>query len=271
MKTIGRFLLCMTALLATVNMDGAEQFVSFAGEGVLLNGDGPVKIYAGGDADKGVMRAVGDLCTDLGKVTGTAGTVTGDRQEAHIVVATDKAMKAREKFVISIVGGRITITGSDKRGTIYGIYELSRQLGVSPWYYWADVPVMRHDRIWVKAGSYTDGEPAVRYRGLFLNDEAPCLTSWVKHAFGTNYGGHAFYEKVFELILRLKGNFLWPAMWNWAFYADDPLNSKTADEMGIIIGTSHHEPMARNHQEWARHSGRTRPCWTASSARASHA
>ena len=253
MKTIGRFLLCMTALLATVNMDGAEQFVSFAGEGVLLNGDGPVKIYAGGDADKGVMRAVGDLCTDLGKVTGTAGTVTGDRQEAHIVVATDKAMKAREKFVISIAGGRITITGSDKRGTIYGIYELSRQLGVSPWYYWADVPVMRHDRIWVKAGSYTDGEPAVRYRGLFLNDEAPCLTSWVKHAFGTNYGGHAFYEKVFELILRLKGNFLWPAMWNWAFYADDPLNSKTADEMGIIIGTSHHEPMARNHQEWARH------------------
>ena len=253
MKTIGRFLLCMTALLATVNMDGAEQFVSFAGEGVLLNGDGPVKIYAGGDADKGVMRAVGDLCTDLGKVTGTAGTVTGDRQEARIVVATDKAMKAREKFIISIAGGRITITGSDKRGTIYGIYELSRQLGVSPWYYWADVPVMRHDRIWVKAGSYTDGEPAVRYRGLFLNDEAPCLTSWVKHAFGTNYGGHAFYEKVFELILRLKGNFLWPAMWNWAFYADDPLNSKTADEMGIIIGTSHHEPMARNHQEWARH------------------
>ena len=253
MKTIGRFLLCMTALLATVNMDGAEQFVSFAGEGVLLNGDGPVKIYAGGDADKGVMRAVGDLCTDLGKVTGTAGTVTGDRQEAHIVVATDKAMKAREKFIISIAEGRITITGSDKRGTIYGIYELSRQLGVSPWYYWADVPVMRHDRIWVKAGSYTDGEPAVRYRGLFLNDEAPCLTSWVKHAFGTNYGGHAFYEKVFELILRLKGNFLWPAMWNWAFYADDPLNSKTADEMGIIIGTSHHEPMARNHQEWVRH------------------
>ena len=95
MKTIGRFLLCMTALLATVNMDGAEQFVSFAGEGVLLNGDGPVKIYAGGDADKGVMRAVGDLCTDLGKVTGTAGTVTGDRQEARIVVATDMAMKAR--------------------------------------------------------------------------------------------------------------------------------------------------------------------------------
>ena len=93
----------------------------------------------------------------------------------------------------------------------------------------------------------------MRYRGLFLNDEAPCLTSWVKNTFGTDYGDHRFYERVFELILRLKGNFLWPAMWGWAFYADDPENSKTADAMGIIVGTSHHEPMARNHQEYARH------------------
>ena len=110
----------------------------------------------------------------------------------------------------------------------------------------------RHDAIYVKRGEYTDGEPSVRYRGLFLNDEAPCLTTWVKNTFGTDYGDHHFYEKVFELILRLKGNFLWPAMWGWAFYADDPENSKVADEMGVIIGTSHHEPMARNHQEYAR-------------------
>ena len=92
----------------------------------------------------------------------------------------------------------------------------------------------------------------MRYRGLFLNDEAPCLTSWVKNTFGTDYGDHHFYAKVFELILRLKGNYLWPAMWGWAFYADDPENLKTADAMGIMMGTSHHEPMARNHQEYAR-------------------
>jgi hypothetical protein len=104
----------------------------------------------------------------------------------------------------------------------------------------------------VKNGTFTDGEPAVEFRGLFLNDEAPCLTGWVKNTFGTNYGDHRFYEKVFELILRLKGNMLWPAMWGWAFYADDPENGKTADRMGIIMGTSHHEPMARNHQEYAR-------------------
>ena len=98
-------------------------------------------------------------------------------------------------------------------------------------------------------------QPAVRYRGIFLNDEAPCLTSWVKNTYGTDYGDHRFYARVFELLLRLRANFMWPAMWDWAFYADDPENSRTADEMGIIMGTSHHEPMARNHQEWVRRKG----------------
>ena len=169
----------------------------------------------------------------------------------------------REKFIITDIQTSnlnsqtstptIVIAGSDRRGTIYGIYELSRQLGVSPWYWWADAPVARHDEAFFLPGTYTDGEPAVEFRGLFLNDEVPCLTSWVKNTWGTDYGDHRFYEKVFELILRLKGNMLWPAMWGWAFYADDPENGKTADRMGVIMGTSHHEPMARNHQEYARH------------------
>jgi hypothetical protein len=158
----------------------------------------------------------------------------------------------REKFVITTVDHQLVIAGSDRRGTIYGVYELSEQLGVSPWYWWMDVPVEQHARAYIKNGVFTDGEPAVEFRGLFLNDEAPCLTSWVKNTWGTDYGDHRFYERVFELILRLKGNFLWPAMWGWAFYADDPENGKTADRMGVIIGTSHHEPMARNHQEYAR-------------------
>ena len=125
-------------------------------------------------------------------------------------------------------------------------------MGVSPWYWWMDVPTTKQTQVYAQTGTYTDGEPAVKYRGIFLNDEAPCLTGWVKNTYGTNYGDHRFYKQVFELILRLKGNFLWPAMWGWAFYADDPENGKTADEMGISIGTSHHEPMARNHQEYAR-------------------
>ena len=141
------------------------------------------------------------------------------------------------------------IAGSDKRGTIFGIYELSRQLGVSPWYWWADVPAKKRQSAYVLAGRYTSGEPKVKYRGVFINDEAPCLTSWVKNTYGTNYGDHKFYSRVFELILRLKGNYLWPAMSSWSFYADDPLNSQVADEMGVVVETSHHEPMARNHQE----------------------
>jgi len=163
-----------------------------------------------------------------------------------------------ESFLIQVVSkplpgvsSALVIVGSDKRGTIYGVYDLSEQIGVSPWYWWADVPVQHKDALYVKAGKYVQGPPAVKYRGIFLNDEAPALTNWVKEKYG-NYN-HQFYEKVFELILRLKGNYLWPAMWNNAFNEDDPLNPKLADEYGIVMGTSHHEPMLRAQQEWKRH------------------
>ena len=271
-KTISlfrRFVMFLLALLP-FSVSAAEQFVSFHGGDLLLNGNGRANIYVSPTDCKGVARAAANLAEDFCWVTGEAAEV-GDDREAVIVVGTighspivDEMAKkrqidasqlkgCREKFLITMVGSQLIIAGSDRRGTIYGIYELSRQMGVSPWYYWADVPVEHHDSVFVRQGVFTDGEPAVEYRGIFLNDEAPCLTSWVKNTFRTDYGGHAFYEKVFELILRLRGNLLWPAMWGWAFYADDPENSVLADEMGVIIGTSHHEPMARNHQEWARH------------------
>ena len=164
-----------------------------------------------------------------------------------------------EKYLLTTISNpfesdseALIIVGSDKRGTIYGIYELSEQIGVSPWYDWADVPVLKKNNLSIARGCYTAGEPAVKYRGIFLNDEAPCLTSWVRNTYGTNYGDHRFYARVFELILRLRGNYIWPAMWSWAFYSDDTLNLKTANDMGVVIGTSHHEPMARNHQEWTR-------------------
>ena len=170
-----------------------------------------------------------------------------------------RELKGRnEKFIITTVtnpiegveGEVLLIAGSDKRGTIYGIYELSCQIGISPWYWWADVPVESHKEIYIKKGVYTDGEPVVQYRGIFINDEWPCMGGWTTE----RYGGFnsKMYKHVYELLLRLKANFLWPAMWSAAFYADDPMNSPLADEMGIIIGTSHHEPMARNHQEYAR-------------------
>ena len=249
-------------MLGAVGMSAAEQFVSFDNQADAvcltdLNGD----ITCDPKDWKGVLLAVENLKKDLEKVTGrsnfpiTVGTVGKsaaiDKLLKKKLIDAKELQGKREKFIITFAKGRLVIAGSDKRGTIYGIYELSQQIGVSPWYDWADVPVNHQDKLYIKQGVFTDGEPAVRYRGIFLNDEAPCLSGWV----GENYGGvynHEFYARVFELVLRLKGNFMWPAMWNSAFYADDPLNMQTADDMGVMMGTSHHEPMARAHKEWTR-------------------
>ena len=145
----------------------------------------------------------------------------------------------------------LVIVGSDKRGTVFGVYDLSKKIGVSPWYWWADVPVRHQPNLFVRPGRYTLGEPAVKYRGIFINDEAPALSGWTKEKFGGV--NHAFYERVFELILRMKGNYLWPAMWGESFYDDDSLSPRLADEYGVVIGTSHHEPMMRAHDEWRRY------------------
>ncbi|KAL3445818.1 hypothetical protein BJX65DRAFT_319142 [Aspergillus insuetus] len=147
------------------------------------------------------------------------------------------------------------IAGSDKRGTIFGIYTLSEQIGVSPWHWWADVPVKRHDDIYALPTTVYQGEPSVRYRGLFINDEEPSLSSWVHEKIGPKFD-FDFYKTIFELLLRLKANFLWPAMWSGhpypgsSLFADDPRNQKMADTYGIVLSTSHHEPMQRSTTEW---------------------
>ena len=254
-------LLALVAVSAAVR--AAEPFVTFTPQADALPLKGATIGFSQQEYE-GVKIAIRSLQSDIQRVMGSAPLLQEESGEAAILVGTlgknkdiDRLKLAnlkgkREKFIITTVNGQLVIAGSDRRGTIYGVYELSRQLGVSPWYWWADVPVAKHDEAYIIKGTYTDGEPAVEFRGIFLNDEAPCLTSWVKNTWGTDYGDHRFYEKVFELILRLKGNMMWPAMWGWAFYADDPENGKTADRMGIMMGTSHHEPMARNHQEYAR-------------------
>ncbi len=249
---------------------------------ITKNGDTsePCAILTDSDDLPGIGIAAENLAKDFRKVCGKNATIlngsTTELPKSVIIAGSAESklikdlfkkkklnesdLKGKyEKYVMTTVADPIpgveealVIAGSDRRGTIYGIYELSEQIGVSPWYDWADVAPTRHDELYIADGTYTAGEPAVKYRGIFLNDEAPCLTGWVKNTYGTDYGDHRFYARVFELLLRLRANFMWPAMWGWAFYADDPENMKTADEMGIIMGTSHHEPMARNHQEWAR-------------------
>ena len=269
LNDIKKAFLASATLLSAMSMSAAERFVSFQQGDLLINGNDKVEIYMDANDCRGVSYAANALVKDIRNVSGSQATITSNRKATILVgtighsAAIDQLVKQkringnllkgkREKFIITVVDNQLVIAGSDRRGTIYGIYELSQQMGVSPWYDWADVPVEHHDSIFVNRGTYTDGEPAVRYRGIFLNDEAPCLTSWVKNTYGTGYGDHRFYQRVFELVLRLRGNMMWPAMWGWAFYADDPENEKTADEMGVVMSTSHHEPMARNHQEYAR-------------------
>jgi hypothetical protein len=228
----------------------------------------------------GVIRAAGDLSEDVKRVTDQQPAVLQDtaalRGRDVILIGTigksvliDDLIQ-RHKLDVTGVAGKwesavttivdqpmpgirraLIIAGSDKRGTIFGIYDLSEQIGVSPWYWWADVRVTHQLELYVQAGRHLLDEPAVKYRGIFLNDEAPSLTGWVNEKFGGF--NSKFYVHVFELLLRMKANYLWPAMWNSAFNEDDPENPRLADEYGIVMGTSHHEPMLRAQQEWKRH------------------
>lgn len=170
-------------------------------------------------------------------------TALKDKWEAFCIATVDSINPAIRNAVV--------ITGSDKRGTAYGVFELSKQIGVSPWYWWADVPVKKKGEIFIKKGIYNYDSPSVKYRGIFINDEAPAFSGWTKEKFGGV--NHLVYEKVFELLLRLKANYLWPAMWGNAFNDDDTLNPVLADQYGIVMGTSHHEPMLRSQQEWKRY------------------
>ncbi|KAH8685424.1 hypothetical protein BGZ60DRAFT_510652 [Tricladium varicosporioides] len=190
------------------------------------------------NADTAIIRLEKNGKLDLGRIRG--------KWESYITVVVEQPFLGCRRALV--------IAGSDKRGAIFGIYSLSEQIGVSPWYWWADVVEQSHSEIYALPVITIQGEPSIRYRGIFINDEAPALTGWVLENFG-KYGTE-FYKKVFELLLRLKANFLWPAMWpgypnpGATFFTDDPENQKTAEDYGICISTSHHEPMQRQSNEW---------------------
>ncbi len=260
------------------------------------NGDPAILSYDKSEY-KGVIRAIDDLQTDIYKVTGVKPIIDSVNSYSRVKVVIGTLGKSKiidqlisdqtinisdlkgkwESFVIQTISNpvnnekQLIIAGSDKRGTIYGIYELSQQLGVSPWYWWADVPVKKRPEAYVKAGRYFSGEPKVKYRGIFINDENPCMQTWARAKFGGM--NREMYTHLFELLLRLRANFLWPGMWGTfkehtpdvpvfidkngnyegnSFNEDDPDNPRLADEYGIVMGTSHHEPMQRSQQEWIR-------------------
>ncbi len=240
---------------------------------------GPTAIYAGGSDHWLVQKAAALLQQDIERVTGRRPDILdslpasaenliiiGSLDHSPLIrrlsvenkIATGQLKGKWEAFSLQVVshpfrgiGRALVSTGSDRRGTAYGVFELSRQMGVSPWYWWADVPVKKKKEVYVRNGNWQYGSPAVKYRGFFINDEAPAFSGWTREKFGGV--NHQVYEKVFELLLRLKANYLWPAMWNNAFNDDDTLNPVFADKYGIVMGTSHHEPMLRAQQEWKRY------------------
>ena len=249
----------------------------------------PAAICADTNDFPGVMHAVNDLGADILRVTGKTPPAFGADFDPNIAGANliligtvghsriiDQLLREQKIDVSSLAGkwescfvqvvphpfpgvaSALVICGSDQRGTIYGVYDLSEQMGVSPWHFFADVSVAHYDELFVKPGTFTQGPPAVKYRGIFINDEAPDLTGCAKEKFG-GYN-HGFYTNVFELLLRLRANYLWPAMWDNSFNEDDPLNYQLANEYGIVMGTSHVEPMMRADKEWGR-AGYTQRDW----------
>jgi hypothetical protein len=243
-------------------VEGAVQVVGVSGYAAVI---------ADETEDTAVVRAAENLRGDLAKValaSQTANAATpiivgtiGDSKTIDALIASGKLDVSGvtgkwEGFVQQVVDApmpgivrALVIAGADRRGTIFGIYDLSSRIGVSPWHYWADVPVRKRSSLYVTAGRRVDA-PKVRYRGIFINDEEPALGNWARGTFG---GINAkFYERVFDLLLRSKGNYIWPAMWGKSLWQDDPESAKLAQDMGIILGTSHHEPMMRAHVEWQR-------------------
>ena len=205
--------------------------------------------------EPGVARAAGDLVADLKAVgggdvrlghdiSGGATVIAGTLGHSTVIDALVKAGKLDvsglagqwEGYVEQVVDNpapgvarALVIAGSDRRGTIFGLYDISAKAGVSPWTWWADVPAQVHRTLFLTAGRVAD-HPVVKYRGIFINDEEPSFGGWARARFGGV--NHLAYEKVFNLLLRSKANFLWPAMWGKSLWEDDPASARSRRRWG---------------------------------------
>ncbi|HZH62541.1 MAG TPA: glycosyl hydrolase 115 family protein [Metabacillus sp.] len=217
-----------------------------------------------------VRIAAHNLTKDIYQVCGGIAEVTdGDGEIVIGTIANNKAIEKiledkeinteclREReghyrwegYLIQEKDGILYIIGTDRRGTIFGIYEFSKMIGVSPWYFFADVPVKKHDCIVIDRGFKTSSYPSVKYRGIFLNDEEQ-LDAWAKAHTNDHTIGPETYVHIFELLLRLKANYIWPAM-HVNYFNENPENGRLAEEMGIVVGTSHCDMLLRSNQnEW---------------------
>ncbi|MBQ9765958.1 MAG: glycosyl hydrolase 115 family protein [Lachnospiraceae bacterium] len=236
-----------------------------------LNRGDRIQICFSENESEAVKIAINNLKTDLEKAVGVMADIVDATNTSvtatQIVIGTVDVAKdilenyeipegmykegklRKEAYLHKVSNDRLVIVGSDRRGTIYGIYELAEMLGVSPWYYFADVPVKQKDEFILDNTYKKLDYPTVEYRGFFINDEEE-LEKWVQLHLGEETIGLKAYEKIFELLLRLKINYLWPAMHVNSFNMV-PENGALADRMGIVIGTSHCDMLMRsNNREW---------------------
>jgi len=253
-----------------------------------VNGKSSLSFYKDSQAFSGVTKISQAVQADIKEVTGAAPAeiealadcgeytlIYGTVGNSDVLDSLEKAKKIdlseikgkREVYSFTIVQDPLTaypniknalvIAGSDKRGTIYGLFHLSEVIGLSPLSKWlAETPLVQKKCTLGKTFNYISKEPSVKYRGFFINDEWPAFGEWAKKRFG---GINAkCYAEVFELLLRMKGNYMWPAMWSSNFSGDGPklASAELADELGVIMGTSHHEPLCRAGVEFGRSKGK---------------
>ena len=229
-----------------------------------------------------VKLAAGFFADDIKQVTGTSPAITTLQHPAGEMIiagtigkspAIDRLIAAHKIKDINKIKGRweaslwqivnnpapgvkkaLIIVGSDRRGTVYGLLQISRKIGVSPWHWWADVPTAKRKTVTISVPKPTWDEPAVKYRGIFINDEDWGINQWARKNFEKDFAhgiGPKIYEKLFELMLRLRLNYIWPAMHEVSKeFGDTPENVALADHYGIVAGSSHCEPMLYNNVHW---------------------
>lgn len=249
-----------------------------AGYFPLVTAEGAAAIYTDEKDYKVAAIAANMLADDIERVTGQRPAQNGEGKSMILAGTLGKSrmidgLVKRLKLDVSGIQGKwesfmittadhpkthtplLLIIGSDRRGTAFGLTSLSEAIGVSPWYWWADVTPAQKQALYVEPGTFVQGEPSVQYRGIFINDERfGGWARWAEQNFDKETGkvGPKTYKKVFELLLRLKANYLWPAMHpGTQAFNDDPENARLADDYAIVMGSSHCEQMLRNNEgEW---------------------
>ncbi|KIJ41115.1 glycoside hydrolase family 115 protein [Sphaerobolus stellatus SS14] len=318
LAVLGSLVACVHALSSALN---CVSTTSKSGSIPLASSGNVAPLFFAPNEWPAVQRAANDFVTDIRRVTGLTGKLTNVTSTSTLTsqiknnvpvligtlgssslidsvishagdaakpfTAINGSWEAYHAQILSNplpgVSQAYVIVGADRRGTMFALYELSEQMGVSPWFWWADVPIKQSKSVFLTSTPCAHGSPTVKYRGIFLNDEQPALQNWAAEKFSNNFGGTAgtavggdaefgamddptkaasgtvagapfnrfFYTKLFELMLRLKANYLWPAQWGSSFGVDDKLNQFWADYYGIVMGTSHEEPMMRSiPNEW---------------------